>query len=207
MGQKGMADYYALISNGIAALDKKTSEARREYYGRARAILTDHCRKADPPLSEKLIEDERMALEDAISKVEADAVASEGTWPIPDLQTQSDHTEDYLPSATAETPSAQLDAKHQRQRRLVFCGFLILYAFWVGDLFYEWPSFSDWYDCLRLGGVIFFGAMTILSYFIMLKNWSIEEEERVYIVWAPIIFVGTVLVSGALYFTFKWLAV
>jgi hypothetical protein len=65
-----------LISNGIAALDKKTSEACGEYYDRARAILTDHCRKADPPLSEKFIEDERMALEDAISKVEADAVAS-----------------------------------------------------------------------------------------------------------------------------------
>jgi hypothetical protein len=42
-----MADYYALISNGIAALDKNTSEARREYYGRARAILADYCRKDD----------------------------------------------------------------------------------------------------------------------------------------------------------------
>jgi hypothetical protein len=35
--QKRMADYHALISEGIAALDIKTSEARREYYGRARA--------------------------------------------------------------------------------------------------------------------------------------------------------------------------
>jgi len=188
--QKRMADYYALISNGIAALDIKTSEARREYYGRARAILTDHCRKADPPLSETFITNERRALEDAISKVEAD----------------TKHTEDYIRSATAEASSARSDAKQQRHRRLAFCGFLILYAFWIGDLFYEPPTFSNWYDWLRLGGVIFFGAMTILSCFIMLKNWSTEREEKAYIVWAPIIFVVTVLVSIALYFTFKWLA-
>ena len=73
----GMADYYALISNGISA-DIKTSEARREYHDRARTILADHCRRADPPLSETFIEDERQALEDAISKVEADAMGSEG---------------------------------------------------------------------------------------------------------------------------------
>jgi hypothetical protein len=202
-----MADYYALISNGITALDKKSSEARREYYDRTRAILAEHLRKAYPPLSETFIEDERQALEDAISKVEGCAILSEGTPPIPDgLQTQSDHTNDYIRNATVEASSAKPDAKLQRQRRLAFCGFLILYAFWVGDLFYEPPTFSDWYDWLRLGGVIFFGALTILSYFIMLKNWSVEEEERAYIVWAPIILAGTVLVSVALYFTFKWLA-
>jgi hypothetical protein len=202
-----MADYYILISNGIAALDKKTSEARREYYDRARAILADHCRKADPPLSETFMENERLALEDAISKVEADAMRSEGTTPIPNgLQTQSDHTEDYIRSATVEASSAQPDAKLQRQRRLVFWGFLILYAFWIGDLLYERPTFSDWYDWLRVGGVIFLGALTILSYFIMLKDWSAEQEERAYIVWTPIMLVGTALVSFALHFTFRWLA-
>jgi hypothetical protein len=85
-----MADYYVLISNGIRALDKKTSEARREYYGRARAILTDYCRKADPPLSETFIANERRTLEDAISKVEAEAILSEGKRQIPErLQAQS----------------------------------------------------------------------------------------------------------------------
>jgi hypothetical protein len=204
---EGMADYYALISYAIAAFDKKTSEARRVFYDRARAILVDRLRNADPPLSETVIEHERLALEDAISKVEADAIASEGTLPIPNgLQTQSDHTEDYIRSATVEASSAQPDAKLQRQRRLAFCGFLILYALWIGDLFYKPPTFSDWYEWLRLGGVIFFLALTILSCFIMLKNWSAEQEERAYIVLAPIILVGTVLVSAALYFTFGWLA-
>jgi len=84
-----MTDYYALLSNGIAALDIKTSEARREYYGRARAILTDHSRKADPPLLETFITNERRALEDAISKVEADVMGSEGTPPIANVRPNS----------------------------------------------------------------------------------------------------------------------
>ena len=203
-GQKGMADYYPLISDAIAALDEKTSEARRVFYDRARAILVDRLQTADPPLSETFIEHERLALEDAISKVEADA---EGTWPIPNgLQTQSDHTEDYIRSATVEASLAEPDAKLRRARRFAFWCFLILSALWIGDLFYKPPTFSDWYDWLRLGGVIFFPALTILSYFIMRKNWSAEQEDRAYIVLAPIILVGTVLVSVALYFAFGWLA-
>jgi hypothetical protein len=204
-----MADYYALISNGIAALDIKTSEARREYYGRARAILTDHCRKADPPLSEMFIKNERRALEDAISKVEADATGSEGTPPIANgVQTQSDNIDDYTRNAALEASWAQIDAKVQmrRERRFAFWGFLIVYTFWMGDLFYERPSFSDLYDWLRLGGVIFLLALTILSYFIMRENWSAEQEKRAYIVFAPTILLSTALVTIALYFTFKWLA-
>ena len=107
-----------------------------------------------------------------------------------------------LRSVTVEASSAQPDAKPQRDRRFVFWGFVILSAFWIGDLFYKPPTFSDWYDWLRLGGVIFFPTLTILSYFIMRKNWSVEQEERAYIVLAPIIFVGAVLLSLALYSTF-----
>jgi hypothetical protein len=41
--------------------------------------------------------------------------------------------------------------------------------------------------------------MTILSYFIMQKKLSVEEEDRAYIISAPIILVGTALVTIALY--------
>jgi len=223
-----MTDYYPLISDAIAALDEKTGETRRAYYDRARAILADHLRKADPPLPEGFIEDERQALEAAIGKVEADAILSEGAWPPPNgLQTESEHTEDYIGSAAVEASSAadyiggatakassagnyigsaaveassfQPDAKLYRERRLAFWGFLILSALWIGDLLYKPPTFSDWYDWLRLGGVVFFPALAILSYFVMRKKWSAEQEERAYIVFAPIIFVGAVLVSFALY--------
>jgi hypothetical protein len=200
-----MASYYAVISEGIAALDKNTSEARREYYDRARAILADRLQKADPPLSETFIVDERLALEDAIGKAETVAMLREGT-PIPNgIRTQSDHTEDYVRSTALEAYWAQINAKvrTRRERRLAFGGFLIVYAFWMGDLFYERPTFSGWYDWLRLGGIIFFGALTILSYFIMQANCSVDEEERAYVVFTPIILVGAVLASLVLHSAFK----
>jgi hypothetical protein len=124
-------------------------------------------RKADPPLSETLIEQEQLALEDAMRRIEAEAVST--------------------------------DAK-QQHRRFVFWGFLILSALWIGDLFYRAPTFSNWYDWLRLGGFMFFPTMAILSYFIMRENWSVEKEERAYIVFTPIILVGAVLLSVVVHF-------
>jgi hypothetical protein len=72
-----MADYYPLISRAVGALDdKKSKEARHALYDRARATLADQLRRVDPPLSEKKLEHERLALEDAVGKVEADAILS-----------------------------------------------------------------------------------------------------------------------------------
>jgi hypothetical protein len=122
-----MADWYPLMSDAIAALDKKTSEARRAFYDRARAALADSLRKADPPLSLTFIEHERLALEDAIGKVEAGAILGD--------RTLVDLAEGYIRSATVETPSAQPDANEQRERRFAFWGFLILAVLWIGDLF------------------------------------------------------------------------
>lgn len=205
--QKGMADYYSLISNAIAALDKKSGEGRSAFYDRARAILADRLQKADPPLSESVIEQERLALEDAISKVEADATPTAETSALSDgLQPQSDHTEDYIREAIVEASPAVPVANLQREQRLVFWGFLILAALWIGDLLYKPPMFSDWHDWLRLGGVILFPTMTILSYFIMQKKFSEEEEKRAYIICAPLILVGTVLVTVALYWIFGRIA-
>lgn len=205
--QKCMADYYPLISNAIAVLDEKTSEARRAFYDRARAILADKLRKAAPPLSETIIEQERLALEDAISKVEADATRGKEIWSIPDdLQSQSDNTEDHIRKATVEASPTEPVAKLQRERRFAFWAFLILAALWIGDLFYKPPTFSNWYDWLRLGGVILFPTMTILSYFIMRKKFSAEEEERAYIISTPLVLVGSVLVIVALYWLFGRLA-
>jgi hypothetical protein len=196
-----MGDYYPAISEAIA--DKTTSESRRVFYDRARAILIDRLRKAHPPLPETFIEQERLALEDAINKAEAGARGGEGTPPMRrGLQTQSDHTEDDIRSAALEASSAQPVAKEQRGRRFAFWGFLIVAAFWIGDLVYEPPTSSGWYDWLRLGGLVFFPIMATLSYLIMRENWSLDEEERAYIVFTPIILVGAVLASVALHFAF-----
>jgi membrane protein implicated in regulation of membrane protease activity len=71
-----MADYYPLIRRAVGALDKKSKEARRVLYDRARATLADQLQRVDPPLSDTDLEHERLALEDAIGKVEADAILS-----------------------------------------------------------------------------------------------------------------------------------
>ena len=69
-----MADYYPLITRAVEGLGTSTGEGRRSLYERARAALVAQLRGIDPPLSEADITRERLALEDAIRKVEAEAV-------------------------------------------------------------------------------------------------------------------------------------
>jgi hypothetical protein len=68
-----MTDYHPLIARAVDGLEKSTGEARRALYERARTALVTQLRSVDPPLSESDITRERLALEDAIRKVEADA--------------------------------------------------------------------------------------------------------------------------------------
>src|SRR5271156_2731650 len=68
-----MTDYHPLIARAVEGLDKSSGEARRALYERARTALVTQLRSVDPPLSESEITKERLALEDAIRKVEADA--------------------------------------------------------------------------------------------------------------------------------------
>jgi hypothetical protein len=69
-----MADYHPLIARAVEGLGTGSGEARRSLYERARAALVSQLRGIDPPLSEADITRERLALEDAIRKVEAEAV-------------------------------------------------------------------------------------------------------------------------------------
>jgi len=68
-----MTDYHPLIARAVEGLDKSTGEARRALYERARTALVTQLRAVEPALSESEITKERLALEDAIRKVEADA--------------------------------------------------------------------------------------------------------------------------------------
>jgi len=68
-----MADYYPLIARAISGLDKNTGENRRALYDRARAALVSQLRGVQPALDESEITRERLALEESIRKVEAEA--------------------------------------------------------------------------------------------------------------------------------------
>jgi hypothetical protein len=68
-----MADYHPLIARAVAGLDKNTGDGRRAVYERARTALVAQLRSVEPPLDESDITRERLALEEAIRKVEAEA--------------------------------------------------------------------------------------------------------------------------------------
>ena len=68
-----MADYYPLISRAVAGLEKNSGETRRALYERARAALLAQLRGVTPALNESDITRERLALEEAIRKVEAES--------------------------------------------------------------------------------------------------------------------------------------
>jgi hypothetical protein len=68
-----MTDYYPLIAKAVAGLEKNTGEGRRVLYERARTALVGQLRNMNPPLTESEITRERLGLEEAIRKVEAEA--------------------------------------------------------------------------------------------------------------------------------------
>ncbi len=68
-----MADYYPLIARAVAGLDKNTGENRRALYERARTALVNQLRGVEPALDESDITRERLALEEAIRKLEVEA--------------------------------------------------------------------------------------------------------------------------------------
>jgi hypothetical protein len=86
-----MADYHPLVARAVSGLDKNTGENRRALYERARTALVNQLRSVEPALDESDITRERLALEEAIRKVEADAVKrqrADAEPPAPSLTDQ-----------------------------------------------------------------------------------------------------------------------
>lgn len=77
-----MTDYYPLIARAVAALDPNApGESRRSLYERARTALIAQLRGVQPPLSESEVTKERLALEEAVRKVESD-IAQRAREPV-----------------------------------------------------------------------------------------------------------------------------
>ena len=66
-----MADYYSVIRRAVVALGISTFEDRRAIYNRARAA--QECYLGKRPFNKSDFDRERLLLEDAISRVEAEA--------------------------------------------------------------------------------------------------------------------------------------
>jgi hypothetical protein len=74
---QGMSDYYSIIAKAVHALSPNTGEARRRLYDRARGALNGEMRNAQLSLDQSEILTARMALEAAITKVEAELARAE----------------------------------------------------------------------------------------------------------------------------------
>src|SRR6266850_7484312 len=103
-----MADYQPLIAKAVAGLDKSTGEARRALYERARTALVTQLRGVVPALNESDITRERLALEEAIRKVEADAARKSRFDPPPERR-RLDADEAKAGARRAAEPPADSD--------------------------------------------------------------------------------------------------
>lgn len=83
-----MTDYHPLIARAVEGLAKNTGEARRALYERARSALVAQLRSVEPALSESDITKERLALEEAIRKVESEAARKALAEPRPQPRSQ-----------------------------------------------------------------------------------------------------------------------
>lgn len=92
-----MADYYPLLVRAISSLPQKTGEGRRAVYDRARTALMRQLRGVDPPLPEGEITRERMSLEEAIRRVEAE-YAQQDNAPPEDDAAEDDAADDAAPA-------------------------------------------------------------------------------------------------------------
>lgn len=77
-----MADFYPILARAVAGLPDNSAETRRSIYDRARTALVAQLRGLDPPLSEAEIMRERLALDEAVARIEADYEAAPAEQPI-----------------------------------------------------------------------------------------------------------------------------
>jgi hypothetical protein len=112
-----MADYYPLVAKAIAGLEKNTGEGRRALYERARTALVAQLRGMnDPPLTEAEITRERLALEEAIRKVEAEAARRGRDAPKPEPPKSPTDTRD-LDAIMSRSPLAPPSGPAQTAER------------------------------------------------------------------------------------------
>jgi hypothetical protein len=78
-----MRDYQPLLTRALAGLENNTRETRQAVYDRARQALLKQLRGVEPPLAEAEITRERLALEDAIKRIDRNYAQKEAVASAP----------------------------------------------------------------------------------------------------------------------------
>jgi hypothetical protein len=107
-----MTEYLTLIQRAVDGLAKNNTDERRALYERARAALLAQLRSVEPALSGAEITKERLALEEAIHKVEAEATRKALGGPRPEQRVASPIPRPFTPERSPGGPAAAL----RRQR-------------------------------------------------------------------------------------------
>src|SRR5882757_3674137 len=102
-----MADYHPLIARAVSGLEKNSGENRRALSERARIARVAQLRGVGPALEESEITRERLSLEEAIRKVEAEAArqAREAVRPVAPRRTELPRREE--PPRRDEAPGRE----------------------------------------------------------------------------------------------------
>src|SRR5581483_2104803 len=106
-----MADYYPLLSRAVAGLERNTGEARRSLYERARSALVNQLNSVSPALPVAEITRERLGLEEAIRRVEAEAAERARTELPPEFM-PSPQPPESEPELPPEEPGEPMAAPH-----------------------------------------------------------------------------------------------
>ena len=111
-----MNKFYPPLAQAVIGLDNNTSEARHALYERARAMLHGAFMIPDRPVPEEFIERERQALEQAIRRIESEAIwlqadvahaDANSTERLPDERTSE--AGNALPTEQTAAPSAHAE--------------------------------------------------------------------------------------------------
>jgi hypothetical protein len=70
-----MADYYGLLSNVVEALEGTSAEVRRRLYDSIRTGFVEQMRRREPPLADSYINQQQIAMEEAIRRVEKEQMS------------------------------------------------------------------------------------------------------------------------------------
>src|SRR5204863_7392236 len=100
-----MADYHPLIARAVAGLEKNSGENRRALYERARVALVAQLRGVVPALEESEITRERLSLEEAIRKVEAESARSARDAMRPPAPRRADPPRTEIPRPAPSRPA------------------------------------------------------------------------------------------------------
>jgi hypothetical protein len=111
-----MADYYELIAKAVASLDPDApSESRRALYERAQAALLGKLHTTIPPFTEADITRERLALEEAVRRVEDEASQRDRDARAP----YRDHVTAFSDLVTEADESGETTADARRRHYLL----------------------------------------------------------------------------------------